>query len=70
MNKEKMMFVSLCFLFATLFLLVDTWLFTKGYDTFIWAHRTPNELEAQRKKLGLGPVQLISNPFLNNGEDK
>lgn len=35
------------------FFLVDTWLFTKGYDTSFWKHLTPNELEAQRKKLGI-----------------
>lgn len=36
-----------------IFFFVDTWLFTKGYDTCFWGYRTKNELEAQRKKLGL-----------------
>ena len=36
-----------------LFYLVDTYVFLKGYNTFFWSYKTPNELEAQRKKLGI-----------------
>jgi hypothetical protein len=38
---------------GVLFLLLDTWLFSKGYDTYFWRHTTPNELEIQKKKAGL-----------------
>lgn len=36
-----------------IFYLVDTAVFLKGYDTFFWCHKTPNELAVQKKKLGL-----------------
>ena len=41
------------FLFGVLVFLTDTLMFVRGYDGWLWKHLTVNELEAQRKKLGL-----------------
>lgn len=38
---------------VTVFFLVDTAVFLKGYDTFFWAYKTPNELAAQKRLLGV-----------------
>jgi hypothetical protein len=40
-------------LLAFLFFLVDTYVYLQGHNTFFWAHKTPAELEYQRKALGL-----------------
>jgi hypothetical protein len=40
-------------LFMIIFILVEATLFLKGYDTFFYQHKTPNELAAQKKKLGI-----------------
>lgn len=37
-------------LFATVFVVCDTWLYSKGHNTFFWEHKTPAELEIQRKQ--------------------
>lgn len=44
---------TLFWIFMIIYLLVDSFLFYKGYDTFFWKHKTDAELAAQRKKLGL-----------------
>lgn len=41
-------------LFVIVFFLVDTQLFTRGYNTFFWQYKTKNEVEYQRKLLNLG----------------
>ncbi len=38
-------------IFVIIFFLVDTWLFTRGYDTFVWKHKTEAELEIQKVKI-------------------
>lgn len=48
MNK----YLAFC-LFFFAFFAIDTYVFLKGYNTFFWCYKTPNELESQRKKLGL-----------------
>jgi hypothetical protein len=47
--RKMKMFALLLFAF----LLVDTFVYLRGHDTFFWAYKTPNELEYQRKLLGL-----------------
>lgn len=39
--------------FVTVFFLVDTGLFFRGYNTFFWAYKTPAEIAVQCKKLGV-----------------
>lgn len=40
-------------IFMSVFVVCDTVLFLRGFDTFFWCYKTPSELEYQRKKLGL-----------------
>jgi len=49
-RRKRMMMIVLLF-FA--FFLVDTFVYLRGHNTFFWVYKTPNELEAQRKILGL-----------------
>jgi hypothetical protein len=35
-------------IFLTVFLAVDTWLFTKGYNTLFWQYKTDAEKEIQQ----------------------
>jgi len=44
---------AMFWLFMIVYLLIETMLFLKGYDTLFWQHKTPAELEFQRMKLGL-----------------
>lgn len=47
---------KLLLLLMFLFFLVDTYVYLRGHNTFFWAYKTPNELEYQRKALGLDQV--------------
>lgn len=38
--------------FLTIFFLVDSFLFYRGYDTFFWGHKTTEEKDLQKRKLG------------------
>jgi hypothetical protein len=40
-------------LFFFAFFLVDTFVYLRGHNTFFWEYKTPNEIEYQRKILGL-----------------
>lgn len=40
-------------LFMIVFLIADTALFLRGYNTLFWCYKTPAELEKQRQLLGL-----------------
>lgn len=44
---------AMFWLFAIIFFLVDTAILWAGYDTFFWQYKTPAELAAQKKKLGI-----------------
>lgn len=44
---------AMFWLFMIIFFLVDTYVFFKGYDTFFYQYKTPAELAAQKKKLGI-----------------
>lgn len=35
-------------IFFTVFLVCDTWLYSKGHETMFWKHKTPEEKEIQR----------------------
>lgn len=39
--------------FMIVYVCLECFVFLKGYDTVFWTYRTPAELEAQRKILGL-----------------
>lgn len=38
-------------LYMIMMFLIDTWVFLKGYDTFYWKHKTPNEFLIQMTKI-------------------
>lgn len=46
-------------LLVIIYFLVDTALFLHGFDTVFWKYKTPNELAAQRKRLGVTEHHLI-----------
>lgn len=37
--------------FLIFFLLLDAWIFSRGYDSFIQTHKTPEEKAIQRYKI-------------------
>lgn len=47
--------VTMFWLAMIVFYLVDTAVFLKGYNTFLYQYSTPAELAAQKKKLGIEP---------------
>lgn len=32
----------------SVFMVCDSWLFSKGYETFFWRHKTPEEKQIQQ----------------------
>lgn len=38
-------------IFMSVFLVCDTWLYSKGHDTFFWKHKTKAELRIQNNQL-------------------
>jgi len=36
-------------IFMSVFVCCDTWLYSKGHDTFFWGYKTDAEKEIQRK---------------------
>jgi hypothetical protein len=43
-------------LFASVFVVCEAWLYSKGNDTLLWEHKTPAELEIQRANINPPPT--------------
>jgi len=41
-------------IFASVFLACDTWLFSKGYDSIVWTWKTQQEHELREKAINDG----------------
>jgi hypothetical protein len=40
-------------IFMSVFCAVDTWLFSRGYDTLFYTHKTPEEKQIQQYRISI-----------------
>lgn len=43
-------------IFAAVYVVCDTYLYSKGHDTLLWQHKTPAELDLQRANINPPPT--------------